>query len=219
MGIKQKINILFKIKTYINFYTKNYIHNCKKFILGHYFTIFLKKFINNFLYGFLIKPYKLYCFIKSYYLHFCIFFFKNNLMFQLTTLSDICVIDYPQRLKNRFFIKYVLLSTCFNIRIFLCLFVSNFIPLISITRFYSSSNWLEREIWDMFGIKFLLHNDLRRILNDYGFHGYPLRKDFPLIGYIELRYDDLLQAVCIELVEIAQSFRFFKFENPWLNWR
>jgi len=140
MGIKKNINIFFKIKTYIYFYTTKNIHNCKKFILGHFFAIFIKKFINNFLYGFLIKPYKLYCFIKNYFLHFCLFFLKNNLIFQFTTLSDICVVDYPQRLKNRFYIVYVLLSTSFNIRLFLCLFVNNFIPLISITRFYTSSN-------------------------------------------------------------------------------
>lgn len=218
MRINKSDSIL-NIKTNIFFYSKKYVYNNRKFLVGHYMAILLKNFINNFLYGFLIKPYKLYGFIKSHLLHLCLYFLKNSLMFQFTTLSDICVVDYPQRFNHRFMVTYVLLSTLLNIRFFLCLFINSFVPIISIGRFFSSSNWLEREIWDMFGIKFLLHKDLRRILNDYGFHGYPLRKDFPLIGYIELRYDDLLQSVCIELVEITQSFRFFRFENPWLNWR
>jgi len=76
---------------------------------------------------------------------------------------------------------------------------------------------LEREIWDMFGIKFLLNNDLRRILTDYGFQGHPLRKNFPLIGFVELRYDDLFQSILIEPVEVTQKFRFFRFENPWVS--
>jgi len=87
-------------------------------------------------------------------------------------------------------------------------------PVLSLSSFYSSSSWLEREAWDMFGIKFLLHKNLRRILTDYGFQGYPLRKDFPLIGFTELRFDDLYQSIFVEPVEATQKFRFFKFDSP-----
>jgi NADH:ubiquinone oxidoreductase subunit C len=88
------------------------------------------------------------------------------------------------------------------------------LPILSIKFFFSSASWLEREAWDLYGVKFLLHLDLRRILTDYGFQGHPFRKDFPLIGFVELRYDDLFQSIVIEPVELSQKFRFFKFENP-----
>jgi NADH-quinone oxidoreductase subunit C len=83
--------------------------------------------------------------------------------------------------------------------------------------FFSSSSWMEREAWDMFGVKFLLHNDLRRILTDYGFYGHPLRKDFPLLGFIELRFSDLLQSICSEPITSAQGMRVFAFRNPWIK--
>jgi NADH-quinone oxidoreductase subunit C len=81
---------------------------------------------------------------------------------------------------------------------------------------YKSSGWLEREVWDLFGIFFVEHPDLRRILTDYGFQGFPLRKDFPLSGYTELRYDDESKSIVYEPIELAQEFRFFQFESPWL---
>jgi len=85
---------------------------------------------------------------------------------------------------------------------------------ISISSLFVSSTWFEREVWDMFGIKFLYNDDLRRILTDYGFKGHPLRKNFPLIGYVEVRYDDLSKSIATEKVEITQGLRYFKFENP-----
>tara|TARA_B100000780_G_scaffold224410_1_gene163518 strand:+ start:2944 stop:3291 length:348 start_codon:yes stop_codon:yes gene_type:complete len=85
----------------------------------------------------------------------------------------------------------------------------------SVTKVFNSANWWEREIWDMFGVFFSNHPDLRRILTDYGFEGYPLRKDFPLSGYVEVRYDDIVKRVVCEPLELAQEFRSFNFESPW----
>lgn len=92
------------------------------------------------------------------------------------------------------------------------------VPLISIESYYLSSNWLEREVWDMFGLKFLFHSNLRRILTDYGFKGHPLRKEFPLIGYIDVYYNDAIQNISFGNVEVSQSMRFYTFENPWNKW-
>jgi NADH-quinone oxidoreductase subunit C len=91
--------------------------------------------------------------------------------------------------------------------------------MISISNLYNSTAWLEREIWDLFGIKFIYHKDLRRILTDYGFLGHPLLKQFPLIGFIELRYDDSILNILKEAVEMSQMYRFFRFMNPWVIWR
>lgn len=125
---------------FIKFYANKAIFINRKFLLGHYFSFFFFNSFKIYLCGFVIKPYKLYIFIKNYFLHFCIYFFKNNLLSQFSTLSDICVVDFPQRLNFRFSVTYVLLSTLFNVRIFLSTFVSTFIPLISLCNFYSSSN-------------------------------------------------------------------------------
>lgn len=125
---------------FIKFYANKQIFINRKFLLGHFFSFFFFNCFNKFLYGFLIKPYKVYLFIKNYFLHFCIFFIKNNLLCQFTTLSDICVADFPQRLNYRFSVTYILLSTLFNIRIYLYTYVNTFIPLISLYRFYPSSN-------------------------------------------------------------------------------
>jgi len=122
-------------------------------------------------------------------------------------------------LKFNFQITYSFWSILYKIRIFINVFINSLIALISIKSLFNSADWLEREVWDMFGIKFLLHGDLRRILTDYGFKGHPLRKTFPLTGYVEIRYDDTKLFTITEPVEFAQRFRFFKFNNPWLNWK
>ena len=105
----------------------------------------------------------------------------------------------------------MLLSTFLNKRVFIRGFLKNYNFLVSVVKIFNSANWLEREVWDLYGVFFDSHPDLRRILTDYGFSGFPLRKDFPLVGFIESRYDDELQQVCYEKLSLSQEFRVFKF--------
>jgi len=143
-----------------------------------------------------------------------ILFLKDheNCLFKL--LVDLFAVDYPTN-ENRFELIYCLLSTKYNSRIKIKTFVDEFTPVESIVDLYQSANWLEREVWDMNGIYIEQHPDLRRILTDYGFEGYPLRKDFPLSGYTEVRYDDSQKRVISEPIELSQEFRVFNFNSPW----
>jgi len=143
-------------------------------------------------------------------------FLKNHFKYQFKELVDICTVDYLNHNKNnRFELNYMLLSLKYKTRLKIKLYSDEKTLLSSVTNIYSSAGWLERENWDMFGIFFSKHKDLRRILTDYGFNGFPFRKDFPLSGYIELRYDDERKIVVYELLEMSQEFRFFEFINPW----
>jgi NADH dehydrogenase (ubiquinone) Fe-S protein 3 len=135
---------------------------------------------------------------------------------QFKYVSDISVIDYPEN-KNRFVIVYNLLSIRYNSRIRLKTSLNILKPIESITPLYSCANWWEREIWDMFGIFFIGHPDLRRILTDYGFEGFPLRKDFPLNGFLEARYDYVSKTIIFESIQQSQKFNLFSFKNPWKN--
>lgn len=147
-------------------------------------------------------PFQLLCFLK---LH-------TYTRFQV--LIDICGVDYPSR-KRRFEVVYNLLSTRYNSRIRVQTSadeVTRISPVVSL--FPSAGRW-EREVWDMFGVSFINHPDLRRILTDYGFEGHPLRKDFPLSGYVEVRYDDPEKRVVSEPIEMTQEFRYFDFASPW----
>lgn len=137
-------------------------------------------------------------------------FLKNHTNAQYRTLLDIVVVDYPLK-KNRFEVSYVLLSTLRNSRLILKTQVSVLSSVVSITKLYLVASWLEREVWDMFGIFFIDNFDLRRILTDYGFEGYPFRKDFPLSGYVELRYDENQKRIVSEFVEVSQEYRYFDF--------
>ena len=141
-------------------------------------------------------------------------FLKDHLNTQYKVLIDITAIDYPNQNK-RFEIVYNLLSKEYNFRIRIKTCVDEITPLNSCTNLYSSAGWWEREVWDMFGIFFFGHPDLRRILTDYGFQGHPLRKDFPLTGYTEVRYDDSEKRVVTESLELSQEFRYFDFSSPW----
>lgn len=134
--------------------------------------------------------------------------------FQLKTLIDIFVVDYPFR-KRRFEINYVFWSLRFNRRFIIRFSVGVAESAPTISHLFSSANWLEREIWDLFGVVFSGHSDLRRILTDYGFRGHPLRKDFPLTGFLEVRFDEELKTVVSETIEITQEFRLFEFQSPW----
>ena len=129
-------------------------------------------------------------------------------------LIDICGVDYPAR-KNRFDVVYHLLSVRKNLRIRIKLETDEATPVASVISVFPGANWYEREAYDMYGILFSDHPDLRRLLTDYGFEGYPLRKDFPLTGYKEVRYDDEQKRVVYEPVRLTQEFRNFDFESPW----
>jgi len=135
-----------------------------------------------------------------------------NSLTQFKILNDICVVDYPEKM-DRFEINYNLLSVKYNFRVFIKSYTPAYIS--SISGLYNSANWIERECWDMFGIFFTNHPDLRRILTDYGFEGFPLRKDFPLTGYIEIRYDDEKSNIVYEPLEMSQEYRLFNFTSPW----
>nr|AVN67128.1 NADH dehydrogenase subunit 9 [Phytophthora sp. 'mugwort'] len=145
-----------------------------------------------------------------------LFFLKNHTNTQFKVLSEICVIDYINK-KKRFEIIYNLLSIRFNSRLKIKIIINELQPVDSIIKIYQSANWCEREVWDMFGIFFLYHPDLRRILTDYGFEGHPLRKDFPLSGFLEIFYNELKKRVVYEPINLSQQYRLFEFNNPWNN--
>ena len=144
--------------------------------------------------------------------------FKYWFSFSASQLMDIIIVDRLEMKlfeKKRFNYIYLLLSVFFNVRFFISGFLFLFEILPSLMMLYKSADWLEREVWDMFGIFFSGHTNLRRILTDYGFIGFPLRKDFPLTGYTELRYDEITKSIIVEPLELMQEFRFFKLEIPW----
>ena len=129
-------------------------------------------------------------------------------------LSDLTAVDYPER-PARFEMVYQLLSITNNMRLRILAEVAEGQSVPSVTGIFSAANWAEREVWDMFGILFAGHPDLRRLLTDYGFEGHPLRKDFPLTGHVEVRYDDSQRRVVNEPVHLVQEFRDFDFLSPW----
>ena len=137
---------------------------------------------------------------------------KENLNFKM--LLDITAVDYPKRAK-RFEIVYILLSLKNHLRIRVKIFINDNEIVPSISKLYKSARWYEREVWDMYGISFKGNNDLRRLLTDYGFEGHPLRKDFPLTGFVELRYDEAKKKVAYSKVKLTQDYRNFDFLSPW----
>ncbi len=141
-------------------------------------------------------------------------FLRDDSNCQFKCLMDVCGVDYPER-ETRFEVVYNLLSLRHNHSVRLKLATGDDTPVPSVTSVFSSAGWWEREAWDLFGIYFSDHPDLRRILTDYGFEGHPMRKDFPLTGFVELRYDDEQKRVVYEPVEMPQEFRSFDFTSPW----
>jgi NADH-quinone oxidoreductase subunit C len=139
---------------------------------------------------------------------------KVNSNFNYDQLTDITAIDYPSR-EKRFDIIYILLSMKKNKRIVIKTHVGENENIESITSIHRSADWYERECYDLFGIQFINHPDLRRIMTDYNFEGHPLRKDFPLTGYTEVRYDDLEKKVIYEPVKLTQEYRDFDYMSPW----
>lgn len=182
----------------------------KKKLISYLFFLF-KKDINNIL---LINN-DIIIYVKINSLLFVLQILQNHTLFQYKILSDICVIDYPD--KNwRFEINYHLLSLRYNSRIRLKIYTDELTAVDSCISLYKGASWFEREIWDMFGIFFKGNYDLRRILTDYGFEGHPLRKEYPLTGFFELRYDEVQKKVIYEPLELAQEFRIFDFKSPWI---
>ena len=143
-----------------------------------------------------------------------ILFLKTNEKCKFRQLVDITAVDYPSKNK-RFKLIYLLLSHENNLRIIINLNIQDKVFIPTITKIFPSANWMEREVFDMYGINFKDHPDLRRILTDYGFEGYPLRKDFPLTGFTEVRYSEKEKKVISESVKLDQDYRNFDFESPW----
>jgi len=141
-------------------------------------------------------------------------FLRDHTNCQFKCMADLCAVDYPER-KARFEIVYNLISIRYNTRIRVKTSVDEVTPVDSVCDVFQAANWWEREVWDLFGVFFSNHPDLRRILTDYGFEGHPLRKDFPLSGYVEVRYDETQKRVVCEPVELSQEFRAFDFSSPW----
>ena len=143
-----------------------------------------------------------------------VLFLKNNQDTKFRQLIDITVVDYPENNK-RFEVVYLFLSHEFNQRIIVKYSILENEVIPSLTSIFPSANWMEREVFDMYGVSFIDHPDLRRILTDYGFEGHPLRKDFPLTGHSEVRYSEDEKKVISEPVKLEQNFRNFDYESPW----
>ncbi len=141
-------------------------------------------------------------------------FLRDDVNCRFQQLMDVCGVDYPER-EKRFEVVYNLLSLTHNMRVRVKVETDEETPVPSVSGVFSSATWWEREAWDLFGIYFSEHPDLRRIMTDYGFDGHPLRKDFPLTGYVEVRYDDEQKRVVYEPVKLTQEFRTFDFLSPW----
>lgn len=156
------------------------------------------------------------CVVPSSKLFHVLSFLKEHSLFKYKILTDLCAVDYPEK-NLRFNLIYNLRSLHYNSILLVKTVVNDLTPVSSISSLYSGSNWLEREVWDLFGIYFYNHPDLRSLLTDYGFEGYPLRKDFPLTGYLEVRYEVKKSQIVFEPLELTQDFKSFDFKSPWSN--
>jgi NADH/F420H2 dehydrogenase subunit C len=147
-------------------------------------------------------------------LYFSLLCLKKHINFQYNVLTCISGVDFISS-GYRFGVVYELLSLSYSSRIRLKIFVNEITSVESAIAVYTNADWWEREVWDLFGVYFNNHPDLRRILTDYGFEGYPMRKDYPLSGYVELKYDRNKKRIVLNSIELSQEFRFFHFETPW----
>jgi len=206
------------------FYLKGFESICKvlcpkskniiKFDLIIYLLKILPYFL-NFKIFFNIKQEIFNIYINKNNLIFLINFLQKHSKLSFDTLIGITVVDYPENF-YRFELNYFLLSYKLNLRIVLKVLINDSSIMPSISSVYSAAVWYEREAWDLFGVFFFGNKDLRRILTDYGFEGHPFRKDYPQIGFIEVRYDDENKLVKYEPVEMVQEHRNFDFKNPWI---
>lgn len=182
-----------------------------------YYFQYLRNILNTCIYGLKLNKNHIYIYTNIKKLIRCLTFLKYNTICKLSCLMDIVVID-NLNLKNRFEITYFFWNIVYEYKIGIKIYNNGYNSIYSLSNLYNSAIWLEREIWDMFGIKILMHKGLRRILTDYGFNGYPLRKDYPLVGYLDIYYDDATQTIKYNPIELTQNLRFFYFNNPWSKW-
>ena len=152
--------------------------------------------------------------VKCHIIYDILLFLKYHTSYQFTSLACITCIDYPNN-KYRFTLVYELLSIRYNIRLRVKTFTHELLGISSCNQLYFTASWYECEIWDMYGVFFKNHLNLKRILTDYGFEGYPLRKDFPLSGFVEMKYNETEKRVINESIELCQEYRVFKFLSPW----
>ena len=152
--------------------------------------------------------------VKSKLLYDMLVFFKYHTLFQFDILTSVTGVDYPNN-KYRFKLAYDLLSVRYNIRLRIKTFTHELFGIDSCDQLYFTAGWYECEIWDMYGVFFRNHSNLKRILTDYGFEGHPLRKDFPLSGFVEMKYNETEKRVINESIELCQEYRTFKFLSPW----
>jgi NADH dehydrogenase (ubiquinone) Fe-S protein 3 len=181
-----------------------------------FFGNFLSQSLPHYIQFISFRQKELHLHLYSYlYLNRILFFLKNSKFTQFKLLLDIIAIDFLNTY-NRFELVYNLLSIRYNLRIFIKISLNEFFITNTVLDLFPSANWSEREVWDMFGIFFKKHNDLRRILNNYGFNGYPLRKDFSVIGYFGFRYDDCCKYIISESIEMSQfNLEFIYNLTPW----
>lgn len=181
-----------------------------------FFLNYCKKIAPKFIQNVKIKDCELIIKSLSKNISFIIDLLKNKINMQFNQLIDIIVVDQPQEV-FRFKTIYLLLSVNFNCRLYLITRCQEAKSLFSLSKFFKSAGWLEREVWDMYGIFIQNHPDLRRILTDYGFIGHPLRKDFPLFGFKEVFFNEKTKKITYYPVNIDQNFRSFNFKNPWIK--
>lgn len=172
--------------------------------------------VQNWIVGVIVKSNLMIIITKPQYVRYLLVFFKFLINNNFSSLMDIWGADYPYR-EHRFEVNFLVLNFSTSYRVIIRVCTNEYLPIPTVSDIYSSANWLEREVWDMYGVYFSGHKDLRRILTDYGFLGFPLRKDFPLTGYTEVRYDDTKKQVVLEPLEVSQELRLFNFKSPWEN--
>ncbi len=209
-----KKSILHSFLSFTNNTNLFYNFMCSRFIYYPYYTVGQLFNLIKYNYGIIVSRKYFTLITKVEYLVELAKIFKNSQLFNAKFLMDICVTDYPQRV-NRFEVLHCFLSSASNTRFFVKSFVGELGAVASLCEVFQSANWLEREAWDLYGVFFVNHPNLRRILTDYGFKGFPFRKDFPLTGYVEVRYDDEVSAIVYEPLEVSQEYRSFNFRSPW----
>ena len=176
----------------------------------------LMRMLPNYIYAIIYSNNELTLMVSAEHITKVLTFLRDHTNCQYKILTDVCGVDYPNR-SSRFEVVYTLLSLNYNSRLRVKICISEFDNVNTVSHIYSSANWCEREIYDMFGIFFLNNKDLRRILTDYGFKGYPLRKDFPLLGIKEVRYDDFTKSVRYQDLEYTNEYKYTSFNNSTWN--